>query len=367
MRSSTPAMSYRTRIRRRRTDDPSSEELVERPAVAPADAVLALQQAHGNRAVRQMLARDDTVTETPKPAKDRFADAVKAEDWRAAAKALDELPDAEIQTLLKPLNGEQLDKLQSAAMSLPLTVPGFTDRVFRNVVFRLRPSPANIPKHPDQAKITDAGDEAGKAAVTGGQVSVHTDVEMELGSGRKVPQTFQLGYKGKDAGQTRWLQFISREIEVHPKTGKPTFIDATVGPPTGNQYKLTTDPTKRVWNTDAAKAAASPFYEDSGINNRTEDATTMFDAPSSAQALVNPQFAAPTEATKVISRAIFVTYLVRDMEIVEKVEISVTWEFVKPEEPPRSFHVAIRGPVAALDPAHRERLAAQFPAFNYLP
>ena len=177
----------------------------------------------------------------------------------------------------------------------------------------------------------------------------------------------RLGYKGKDAGKTRWLQFISREIEVHPKTGKPTFIDATVGPPTGNQYKLTTDATKRVWNTDAAKTAASPFYEDSGVNNRTQDATTMFDAPGSYSQLVNPQFAAPVEAKKVISRAIFVTYLVRDMSILEKVEISVTWEFVKAEEPPRTFNVAVRGPVAALDAAHRERLAAQFPAFNYLP
>ena len=358
-------MPHRTRIRRRRVDEHDETEDV-RAVATPADAVLALQRAHGNRAVQQILARNGTLP-VIKPPKDRFADAVKADDWAAAVSALDELPDAEIQTLLKPLSNEQLGKLGGAAAHYVQVAPWLTDRVLRNVTFRMRPGPATIPAHDDQATITVPGKEEYAGTVDGGDVSVHTGVEVEGGGGKKFGEAFSLGYKGKNAGQTRWLQFISREIEVHPKTGKPKFLDDLVGPPTGNQYKLTTDPAKRVWNTDAAKAAASPFYEDSGGNNRSEEATTMFDIPSSYMRLVTPQFGMPTQATKVVSRARFVTYLIRDMEILEKVEIDVEWEFTKAEEPPRSFHVAARGKVGSLDPAHRERLAAQFPAFSYLP
>ena len=160
---------------------------------------------------------------------------------------------------------------------------------------------------------------------------------------------------------------IWREIEVHPPKGDPTFLGDTVGPATGNQYKLTTDKKNPNWNTDAAKDAASPFYEDSGLNNRTEHGTTMFDAPGSYANLVKPQFDAPVSATKVVSRAHFATYLVRDMEIIEKIEIDVQWEFTSKTAPPRTFSVTQRGPVAALDPGQKERLTAQFPKFAYLP
>ena len=59
--------------------------------------------------------------------------------------------------------------------------------------------------------------------------------------------------------------------------------------------------------------------------------------------------------------------LVRDMEIVEKIEIDVRWEFTSKTAPPRTFNVTQRGPVAGLDPGQKERLTAQFPKFAYLP
>ncbi|HEY6888347.1 MAG TPA: hypothetical protein VI300_11225, partial [Solirubrobacter sp.] len=214
---------------------------------------------------------------------------------------------------------------------------------------------------------TPSGGEEGYAGeVDGGTVSVKTGVDLQ-GKNATLPGAFTLGYTGKNAGQTRWLQFISREIEVHPKVGEPKFLQDLVGPPTGFQYKLSS-PTERHWNTDAKKGAASPFYEDTGAQNRTEDGTSMYDIPSSYfQQLVKPQFAEPVAATKVISRARFVTYLIRDMDILEKIEIDVIWEFTKPEEAPRTHNVTARGKVANLDAPHRERIADQFPAFNYLP
>jgi hypothetical protein len=361
-------VNRRTRIRPTR-DDVAAPETVASPT-PPAEAVLSLQRAHGNRAVTQMLARNGrgpgTVPQV-KPAADRFQDALKASDWSTAAVTLDELPDKDIQALLKPLSNAQLTGLENAAKLLPVLMWWLDDRVHRNVVFRLNPGPATVPAHPDRAPIKSPGDEkyAGKAG--GGKVSVHTDVELTAPDGSGSKEWFSLGYEGKDAGKTRWLQFIWREMEVHPKTGTTFCLDDTIEAAGGAQYKLTKNRKQPNWNTDAAKNAASPFYEDSGVNNRTADATTMFDHPGSGVALVVTQFDAPVEATKVISRAHFATYLVRDMEILEKIEIDVEWEFTSKTAPPRTYHVAAKGPVGALDPAQKERLEAQFPKFAYLP
>jgi hypothetical protein len=349
----------------RRTEAEPAPEAAQQPA-SSAGAVLALQRSVGNRAVANMLSRNGPETKAKTPT-DEFNDAVKAGDWDAAAVALDKLTNTEIQALLKPMSNGDLGKLDTAALKLPKATPPLSDRVHRNVVFRLKPGPAKVPKHPDEATVEKAGDEKYKGKVSGGAVSVHTDVEIDPGDGSKMGEAFELEYKGKEAGKTRWLQFIWREIEVHPPKGDPTYLGDTVGPATGNQYKLTTDKKKPNWNTDAAKDAASPFYEDSGINNRTENGTTMFDAPGSYAHLVNPQFDAPVSATKVISRAHFATYLVRDMEILEKIEIDVQWEFTSKTAPPRTFNVTQRGPVAAMDPGQKERLTAQFPKFAYLP
>jgi hypothetical protein len=353
------------RVRIRREDAEPAREVRQQPS-PPAEAILGLQRSAGNHAVANVLSRNGPETKAKTPT-DEFKDAAKAADWDAAALALDKLTNTEIQALLKPMTATDLGKLDAAAVKLGKATPPLSDRVHRNVVFRLNPGPAKVPKHPDQATINKPGDEKYKGKVPGGSVSVHTDVEIDPGDGSKMGEAFELEYKGKEAGKTRWLQFIWREIEVHPPKGDPTYLTDTVGPATGNQYKLTADKKKPNWNTDAAKDAASPFYEDSGINNRTENGTTMFDAPGSYAHLVKPQFDAPVSATKVISRAHFATYLVRDMEILEKIEIDVQWEFTSKVTPPRTHSVTQRGPVAALDGGQKERLTAQFPKFAYLP
>jgi hypothetical protein len=353
-----------TRIRIPRPEAEPASEAARSPA-PPAEAILSLQRSAGNRAVANMLSRNGPETKAKTPT-DEFNDAVKAGNWDAAALALDKLTDTEIQTLLKPMSNSDLGKLDAAAVKLPKATPPLSDRVHRNVVFRRNPGPAKVPKHPDEATVTKPGDEKYKGKVSGGAVSVHTDVEIDTTDG-KMGEAFELQYRGKEAGKTRWLQFIWREVEVHPPKGPPTHLGDTVGPADGNQYKLTTDKNKPIWNTDAAKGAASPFYEDSGINNRTEHGTTMFDAPGPYAYLVKPQFDPPVSATKVVSRAHFATYLVRDMEILEKIEIDVEWVFTSKTAPPRKHNVTRRGPVAALDPGPKEQLAAQFPKFAYLP
>jgi hypothetical protein len=72
-------------------------------------------------------------------------------------------------------------------------------------------------------------------------------------------------------------------------------------------------------------------------------------------------------ATKVVSRAHFVTYLVREMDILHEVHIDVEWEFTSDKDVPRAQSVSKAGNATALDPDIRKRLLEQFPDFDYLP
>jgi hypothetical protein len=81
--------------------------------------------------------------------------------------------------------------------------------------------------------------------------------------------------------------------------------------------------------------------------------------------LVQAQFAAG--ATRVVSRAHFNTWLIRDMEVLYRVQLNVVWDYTTRREPPRAQSVAAAGPASALEPRMRARLIAQYPNFDYLP
>jgi hypothetical protein len=326
---------------------------------APADAVLALQRTLGNRAVGQMLARNGP-TATAKSPKDAFQDAVKADDWTGAATAIKDLPDKEINDLIKGLTDAQLGKLGMAAWGLSL-VPFMTGayRLNRLVALKRNPPPATV--EGDEANVTKEGalKHSGKAG--GGDVSVRTGAEY---SGGTYKEGFSVGYKGAEAAKTRWLQFIWREIIVDHPTKKTFRLADEIGT-TGGRYKLTTDPKKPSYNTDTDPATGSPFYEAGGTNVRTADATTIYDAPGAANAFVDAQL--DDGATKVTSRAHFTTYLVRDVDVLYKVEIDVEWVFTSKTTPPRKNTVQSAGSATALDPEQRKRLISQFPKVTYLP
>jgi hypothetical protein len=81
--------------------------------------------------------------------------------------------------------------------------------------------------------------------------------------------------------------------------------------------------------------------------------------------LVQAEFA--NGATQVSSRAHFNTWLVRDMDVLYRVQLNVAWNYTNRREPPRTQNVVAAGPAAALDPRMRERFLVQFPNFDYLP
>ena len=199
-------------------------------------------------------------------------------------------------------------------------------------------------------------------------MEVHTDVELEKQRGDRGKEWFSIGYKGADAGKTRWLQFVWREIEVHPARGDPFWLPGTLQTAGGNEYDLTQDPRRPLWNTDALKGAPTPFYEDSGGDNRTADSTTIFDRPDPGVEFARKQFDPPVSAKRVFSRAHFHTYLVRGMELVERVEIDVVWTFTSKSVPPRKFpRVTAQARANALEAGQKVRLETQFPTFAYLP
>jgi hypothetical protein len=72
-------------------------------------------------------------------------------------------------------------------------------------------------------------------------------------------------------------------------------------------------------------------------------------------------------ATTVTSRAHFTTYLVRDVDVLYKVEIDVEWVFTTKTTPPRKNTVQSAGSATSLDPEQRKRLISQFPKVTYLP
>ena len=371
MEAIADGVSARTRSRRTRDDARDDRETPARGA--PADAVLRLQRTAGNRAVAGLLAREDKQQkDKPKAPADDFRAAVKGKSWHAAAAALDAVPDGEMQGLLKPLAAAELKRLDGAAAKLKDLTWARRSRIQRHIVFIQRPGPAVAAAHQDDVKVTKPGKAEGPDKVGGGEVTVRTGMSIEVepegddDTGARE-EAVSMSYTGPHAGRTRWLQFISREVVVRSADGKDKWVGARVESDGGaTPYALTTDPDKRVWNTDAAKDAPSPFYEDSGVNNRTADATTIFDTPGPVADIVRKQFEAPAKPKKVISRAHLVTYLVRDMDVLEKVTIDLEWVFIAPKNIPPTPTVT-RAKATELDGAHRERLQKQFPKFAYLP
>ena len=359
-------MHERIRIPRTRMGERARGSSV---AHVPTDAVLSLQRTAGNRAVTDILARDPKEKAPPKPPAEQFRDAVKGKSWPAAAKALNEVADGDVQALLKPLAAKELKLLDAASGKLTDLPLAQRRRTHRHIVFLGRP--AGLPTElSEDVKVTGAGKAEPTQKAGGGDVTVSTGVSgkeeaHEAGESGDVTDAVSMSYSGKDAGKTLWLQFISREVVI-PATdkAKEKWVPGTTGADEGRKYALTTDPDKRVWNTDTHADAATPFYEGWGTSNRTADATTIFDTPTPVADIVRKQLEGG--AKRVISRAHLVTYLVRDMEVLHRVAIDLEWSFSTPKGVSPTPTVK-QGAASELDTAHRLILEKQFPKFAYLP
>jgi hypothetical protein len=217
------------------------------------------------------------------------------------------------------------------------------------------------------ATVSTAGPEGFADAVPGGAVSAHTGAKFRVG-GTDVPDGFSIGYEGGLASESHWLQFIWREIIVTDAAGADSSLNDSITTSSKTPYNLTTDPGSPNYNTDSKQAGGNPFYESSFSTNRTAEATTMFDYPAPMNHLVNREFA--KGATKVISRAHFNTFLIRDYKTLERVSVDVEWVFNGPiagGSPPAPRTQTVSGGAADKLPSDmKDVLVAQYPHFSYI-
>lgn len=222
------------------------------------------------------------------------------------------------------------------------------------------------------ATETAAGTTAHTGSVGGGTVTLRQDVRVDV-DGAARPPAFAVSYQGPDSQNAHWLQFIWREIIQKDGSNNVT---AMTGPITSNvgTYDLTTGgtlttpgaPAQSNFNTDSL-STTDPFYEAGALANRTADATTMYDHPSSANTFVQRAFA--NGATEVTSRAHFNTFLVQTDHVTYRTQTNVEWHFTSAAATPApAFSTGSNGAATALSPdALRDRFRAQFPAFSFIP
>lgn len=226
-------------------------------------------------------------------------------------------------------------------------------------LFLLNAPPTAVPG--GSTVINAPGAEVLNVPVEGGAISAHTGVDFTAGS--HGTEGFTIGYTGGLSAESHWLQFIWREIiATHPVVGESWVADS-ITTSSNRPYQLTTDPDEPVYNTDS-KDPKNPFYEAGFAANRTADSTTVIDMPGPALAKVRAQFAAG--ATRVVSRAHFSTFLIRDYRTVAQVGIDVEWVFASVAEPPRVQTLRSGGKTTALPEAMRDTLIRQYPDFAYI-
>jgi hypothetical protein len=221
-----------------------------------------------------------------------------------------------------------------------------------------------------QVSETAAGTTAHTGKVGVGTVTVRTDVQGTIGS-TTYKHLFALSYKGKDSKDAHWLQFIHREIiginadgSAHPQTGSVTTTGGSYDLTPGGTATTNGTPAASNYNTDSA-SSTDPFYEAAGANNRTADASTMYDLPGAINSRVQAAFSAG--AKKVVSRAHFDTFLVQKDKVTYQSSLTIEYTF--------NSSTATPSPVSTLDSAGaasslpatiRTRFHSQYSAFNYI-
>ena len=220
--------------------------------------------------------------------------------------------------------------------------------------------------------VKDAGKLESTTKVGDGTVEVHTGQELEREGAPDGDNNFALTYKGKDADDARWLQFIWREIIGVDDKGASTPVRETITT-TGGTYDLTDNgtfdkfgkPVKNNYNTDCPDKS-DPFYETVGESDRTADSTKMIDLPGALTGQVKGAF--KNGAKQVASRAHFATFLIKGRKVTFQTAIDIAWRFAKKEDadaPSKGVHTVSGSAEASALPAPiAERFHDQYPGFK---
>jgi hypothetical protein len=330
------------------------------PLAAAPQQLLALQQTYGNAAVSRMVLARKNKKPTPEELAARFDEAVNAKDWGKAAVAATALDPVDLVEKLRAMGNASLDELVKAA---PKESADFLERAVKFVRFD-KQQDLDDPdeRHFETKKAGKREGEPGKVA--GGTVEGRSGGQHKFpGSEKRKDIPFVLSYKGEDAAITKYLQFISREMEVH-RPGKTKLEAGNAVTGDGRKYPLTVAGDAH-WIVDSTDLT-DPFYPPT----RGDREAAMLDMPSSAPQLAQAHFANPDEKkpSQVISRARFVTYVVRDMNVLHRFDTVVEWIFTGVDDPGKPKPPKIKGSSATkIDPALRETLLKIYSDYDFLP
>jgi hypothetical protein len=275
------------------------------------------------------------------------------------------------------LSQTQYDNLRNSVAKLYHEGQDNTDAQSGSLCGSSSPTPSSTPmtKVPSvtstASQVTEntAGTKQKEEKVGSGTVTVRTDIQGTFPAGSRN-NLFALTYKGPDSKDNHWLQFIHREIiginadgSAHPQTGSIATTGGSYKLTTGGTDKVNGAPTKDNYNTDTA--GSTPFYESGGINNRTADATTMYDQPAAADARVQAAFSAG--ATRVLSRAHFDTFLVTVDKVTYHVQIDVVYDYSSAAATPTPVTtMSSAGAAATLPAAIKQKFDEQWPDYKFI-
>lgn len=223
------------------------------------------------------------------------------------------------------------------------------------------------------------------SGVTGGTKEAAVKVpetggSVQYSSGSAAGSTgnvYGLAYTGDDAQDTGWIQFIARNIE------KLDDKDASLGFFTGSWTP--SGQGARDFSTAAAPgyyldtlSNQAPFYEaastgggDQGLSDIEAKKTAMYDAPSGRVDIVAPLFT-DAKVKKVKSRAVFDTYLVKQMQVLRHEQITVEYTFTPAQAAagsdttPTTTHSG-GGKCDSMPSDRYKAMTTRFPKFAYLP
>jgi hypothetical protein len=201
----------------------------------------------------------------------------------------------------------------------------------------------------------------------GGTVTAETKVPYETTKGSKGTYGFGVGYTGALSGDSRWLQFIEREIDYDPAGGgQRKALDKEIESGGGaNKYRLTTVTTSPNWIVDSYDPS-NPFFDETHSNDawRAAPSVAIYDAPAAREADVKQLLDAGN--SNVTSRAHFEIFLIRDFTAIYHVEIEIVWTFSGATKSPPARTIKATGPVNGLPGPLKAALVARYPAFAYI-
>jgi len=255
------------------------------------------------------------------------------------------------------LEADLTTKLKGADLSYSLyllNAPG-PAAVHAPTTFKAQPGPGKAPS-------------TAPPPVVGGTISAETEVPWETQAGKTGQYGFGVGYRGALSADSRWVQFIEREISYDPKDGGTrTSLDKEITAGGGlNKYRLTTTTASPVWAVDSY-STSTPFFDDKSDAWRDATSVTIYDAPVPREGDIKALFDAGH--TNVVSRAHFDIYLIRDYSAIYHVEIEIVWTFVDPKDLNRRRTVRTiksTGKVNGLPAALKSALVARYPTYAYI-